>query len=110
MLCRLAASTLIFSGMAMGHARAGEAYPALQPGAYEVRVRLEIPNVVNWAAVKTARVCVSAEGDANDPPLPVLSDNNPFAECPAKNVRREGRSLRFEIACQGLNMAKARAS
>jgi hypothetical protein len=40
----------------------------------------------------------------------VLSVNNPFAGCPAKNVRLSGPELSFDIVCEGRDSAKARAT
>ena len=101
---------VILAGLFSGAAAAEETQPLLQAGAYEVKVRLEIPNVVNWTADKTETICVSDVPIATRPPLPVLSDNNPFEDCPARNILRDGRTLSFEIVCEGLNMAKARAA
>jgi hypothetical protein len=101
---------VILAGLFSGAAAAEETQALLQAGAYEVKVRLEIPNVVNWTADKIETICVADAPAATRPPLPVLSDNNPFADCPARNVQREGRTLSFEIVCEGLNMAKARAA
>lgn len=110
MFYRWAAISIVLAWFLPGLAHAGETNALLRAGAYEVDVRLEIPNVINWSAAKTATICIPAAERANEPPLPVLSDNNPFADCPARNVRREGRSLTFEIVCDGLNMARARAA
>jgi hypothetical protein len=102
--------TVIIAVLLSGPAQADTADQLLRAGAYEVEVRLEIPNVVNWTADKTETICVSDAPVATRPPLPVLSDNNPFEDCPSRNVSRDGRSLRFEIVCEGFNMAKARAA
>ena len=103
------AATIILAGLSSGLAHADTKEELLRAGAYE-EVRLEIPNVVNWSAHKIETICVSEAPVATRPPLPVLSDNNPFENCPARNVRQEGLALRFEIVCEGFNMAKARAA
>jgi hypothetical protein len=77
----------------------------LQPGAYEVEVRMELPHLESWSARSTAIICLPHPGGA----LPVLSANNPLADCPAETVRREGGALRFAIVCPGINAARARA-
>jgi hypothetical protein len=100
---------VILAGLLSGPAHADTTGELLRAGAYEVDVRLEIPNVVNWSAHKTETICVSDAPVTTHAPLPVLSDNNPFEECPSRNVRRDGRTLRFDIICEGFNMAKARA-
>jgi hypothetical protein len=79
----------------------------VMPGAYEVEVRLEMPNLA-WSAVSTTTICLPAPDGR--PPLPVLSANNPLARCPAENLRREGAMLRFDIICEGRNAARARAT
>ena len=96
-------------GVLAGVAQADQTDTLLQDGAYEVKVRLELPNVVNWAADKTTTICVADAEGTGDRPLPVLSDNNPLAACPAKNVRRKGAILSFDIECAGRDGARARA-
>jgi hypothetical protein len=96
-------------GVLAGAAQADPTDALLQDGAYEVKVRLELPNAVNSAAAKTTTICVANAEGTGDRPLPVLSDNNPLAACPAKNVRREGAILSFDIECAGRDGARARA-
>jgi hypothetical protein len=102
--------TVILASLLSGPAHAGSTGEVLRAGAYEVEVRIEIPNVVNWTADKTETICISDAPVATRPPLPVLSDNNPFEECPSRNVWRDGPTLQFEIVCEGFNMARARAA
>ena len=104
-----AMSAIILLGALAGVAHAGQEGALLQAGAYEVEVRLELPNVVNWAATKTTTICIPYVAGPSAAPLPVLSDNNPLAQCPARNVERTGATLRFEIVCAGRNAARARA-
>ena len=104
-----AASALILMGILAGAARAEESDALLQGGSYEVKVRLELPHVEEWAVDKTRTICVPEADGAFDAPLPVLSGNNPLAKCPASNVRRDGATLRFDIVCEGRNAARARA-
>ena len=99
-----AIAIVLLSGSASAEDRA-----ELQAGAYEVDVRLEIPNVWNWSAKKTETICVPGATAANGPPLPVLSGNNPLAKCPVKDIRLEGAGLSFVIMCDGRDAAKARA-
>jgi hypothetical protein len=102
------ASTIIV-GILTGVAQAGQKETLLQDGSYEVQVRLELPNVQNWVFKRAARICVPYAGGMSNVPLPVLSENTPFATCPAKNVRRNGTNLSFDIVCEGRDGAKARA-
>jgi hypothetical protein len=82
----------------------------LEAGAYQVEVRLEIPNVWTWSAAKTVTICVPEAHDAGAAPLPVLSGNNPLADCPADEIERTGGSLTYVIACHGRDGARARAA
>jgi hypothetical protein len=107
MLAR-AISGVIAAGMLVGAAPAEPKENLPQAGAYEVRVRLEMPNVQHRAA-STATICFPYAGGTNGAPFPVLSGNNPLARCPASNVRREGAMLRFDILCEGRGAAWARA-
>lgn len=91
-------------------ASGGEPVLELQGGAYEVAVRLELPHLEDMGVSKTTVICVAgAEGSGNHG-LIVLSDNNPLGKCPASNFRRQGDILMFDIACEGLNAAQAKAT
>ena len=103
-----AAFALIAAGMLAGAAQAEQKETLPQAGAYEVRVRLELPNV-QYRAASTATICIPYAGGANGAPFPVLSGNNPLASCPAGNIRRDVASLSFDILCQGRGAARGRA-
>jgi Protein of unknown function (DUF3617) len=105
-----ATAATIFVGILAGTAQAEQQAILLRDGSYEVQVRLELPNVENWAATRTTTICVPYVGGTSNVPLPVLSVNNPFANCPAKNIQRSGASLSFDIVCEGRDAAKARAT
>jgi len=81
----------------------------LQDGVYEVTVRLELPHLEQWAATQTTTICLTRTQSIGSLPLPVLSQNNPLAKCPATNVDREGDSLTFSIVCEGRDAARAHA-
>jgi hypothetical protein len=83
---------------------------ALQGGAYEVEVRLELPHIEDRVARKTATVCIADGVSDGTSGLAVLSDNNPLADCPARNVRAGADWLSFEIVCSGGNAATASAT
>lgn len=100
----LVASVLIAS---LGAALVGG---ALQGGAYEVEVRLELPHIEDRIARKTATVCIADGASDGTSGLAVLSDNNPLADCPARNVRAGAVWLSFEIVCAGGNAATASAA
>jgi uncharacterized protein DUF3617 len=82
---------------------------ALAPGRYEVRVRVDLPNIEGAAASALRTLCLPALGQARNHGLGVLSDNNPLAHCPVSNVRQEGDTLSFDIVCPGGNAAIATA-
>ncbi len=81
----------------------------LQPGAYEVQVRLDLPNLDDITAVKTAEICISAVNAQENSGLTVLSDNNPLAKCPRSNLLADGNELSFDVQCPGGNAARANA-
>ncbi len=82
----------------------------LQPGAYEVQVRLELPHVEEFGTNKVAKICVPSADTSGIHGLRVLSDNNPLAHCPAANPSQRGATLVFDIACPGGNAAIASAN
>jgi len=85
-------------------------FEALPDGAYEIVSRLELPHVERWAIDQITRVCITASRSAGGVPIPVLSANNPFAECAATNFVASGASVEYDIVCPGRASAKAHAS
>ena len=92
-------------GVATSSAYADE--QPLQAGSYEITFRLELPNLERWAIPRTTTACVSEAGQHGWLILPILSDNNPFADCFAKDIKQHGTSLTYHIACKGRDSAKA---
>jgi len=78
----------------------------LQPGEYEVQMRLELPHIEDMSAQKTAKVCITATGTHG---IVVLSENNPLIRCPASNIKESGGELTFDLICEGHNQAVASA-
>jgi hypothetical protein len=73
----------------------------LQPGEYQVAVRLELPHIKETSsATAMASICVKA-GEAGTRGLAALDDRNPLRNCPASNVRQDGETLSFDIVCPG---------
>jgi hypothetical protein len=101
---RLLIATALCVGASISSARPGAEAPALEPGEYEVRVRLELPHLENTAATKLARICLTGDNSSAHS-LVALSDNNPLSRCPASNIREDGGTLSFEIVCPGRNAA-----
>jgi hypothetical protein len=83
---------------------------ALEPGRYEVSVRLDLPNIEGAAAAKVTSLCVPAEDRIGTHGLMALSENNPVARCPVFNVHQQGEALSFDRVCPGGNAAVAAAS
>ena len=79
----------------------------LEPGEYEVEMRLELPHIEDMGAHRTATVCITDGGGTHG--IIVLSENNPLVRCPASNVRQAGDELSFDLVCEGHNQAVARA-
>ena len=88
---------------------AGDDTALLQTGTYEVQVSLDLPNVEDTGAKKTATVCVSGPEGNDNRGLVVLSENNPLKSCPASNFHQVGDTLAFDITCPGGNAAIASA-
>ena len=108
MRMRAAVGALI--ALAMSTERLSAASEAtLQPGAYEVQVRLVLPNLDDNTAVKIVEICISDGGLHKNPGLAVLSDNNPLGKCPISEMRTMGNELTFDIQCPGGNAARASA-
>lgn len=78
----------------------------LEPGAYEVEVRLDLPHIEDMGAQRTAKVCIT---DDDTHGIGVLSENNPFARCPPLNVKHSVGELSFDVVCEGHNQAVAHA-
>jgi hypothetical protein len=73
----------------------------IAPGAYEIAYQLEVPHVEQFAVSRSLQVCLARRPGAALLALPVLSENNPLANCPASNIRLENGMLSFDILCPG---------
>lgn len=104
-----AAPAIALLGILAGVAQADQTAALVQGRSYEVTFRLELPHVEEWAVNRTTTICLPSTEAASTAPLPVLSGNNLLAKCPARNVERNGATLRFDIVCEGRNAARARA-
>jgi hypothetical protein len=98
---RCSAVISLAAALMVGSSAHGEEAPGLQPGEYEVTVRLELRHVA-MAAPKVVKICVTETGTRG---LIVLSENNPLPRCPPSNTRQEGDTLTFDIICPGVNQA-----
>jgi hypothetical protein len=106
---RRAASAVMAALMLAAVAQAAQGEVLLQDGAYEVEVRLELPNVLSRGPDSTTTICLPYADGRNGAPFPVLSSNNPLKKCPASNVERDGATLSFDIFCEGRGAARAHA-
>src|SRR3954451_1424310 len=82
---------------------------SLSDGLYEITSRLELPHLERWAIDKKTRICLFGDEEDDAIPLPVLSDNNPFAKCSAVNLTTDIGTFRYDIVCPGRDAAKAHA-
>jgi hypothetical protein len=82
----------------------------LPEGSYEIAFRLELPHLERWAVDKQTTACVLEPNGLPSALPPILSDNNPFAGCSAKNVHQDESSLTLDIVCGGRDAAKAKAA
>ena len=96
-------------GIVIGLAAAANAAEWPPSGAYAVTSVLEIPHVGGPAWHGTRFVCLGAARDEAIP-VPVLTLNNPFAGCAARDLVRTATSLRYRIVCPGRDAARAVAA
>ena len=82
---------------------------SLSGGMYEVTSRLELPHLERYAIDKKTRICLFNQEQNDAIPLPVLSDNNPFAKCSAANLTTDNDTLQYDIVCPGRGAARAHA-
>jgi hypothetical protein len=83
----------------------------LQPGAYTVTFRLELPHLESFSETRQAAICVVAPESNPTQGLGAVSDNNPLASCAAAELRRgSDGTLTFDIACGAVGSDGARGS
>jgi hypothetical protein len=80
-----------------------------QSGSYEITARLELPHLERWAVDKTTTVCLRGFLSNEKLPVPIVSANNPFANCSAANVTMKTPKLEYDIVCPGRGAAKGHA-
>ena len=79
------------------------------PGLYEVIARLELPHLERWAIDHTTTICLPTTQSNTEIPIPIVSANNPFAQCTAANLVGYDKTLQYDIVCPGRGAAKGRA-
>jgi hypothetical protein len=92
----------------LGETRIDEA--ALPAGSYAITTRLELPHLERWAIDKTTTICLSGHAASGQIPIPVMSDNNPYAACTAANLVIDHGKLDYDVLCPGRGSAKAHAT
>ena len=90
------------------NAAAGES--VVEGSAYVVTYWLEVPRVERFATGFSTRICVPDTKLGRLGALPVLSQNNSLAKCPASAIRSVGENLTFDIHCLGRSYEAAQAS
>jgi len=108
LLCQLWTAMALLTQVAV--AVAAEPGVTLTPGLYEISVSLELPHVESAGASKQTTQCLSAADTSSAYGLAVLSENNPLARCAKRDVRQEGGTVSFEVACEGVNAAFGKAT
>jgi Protein of unknown function (DUF3617) len=83
---------------------------SLPAGSYAITTRLELPHVERWAIDKTTTICLSGHAASGQIPIPVLSENNPYAACTAANLAIDHGKLDYDVVCPGRGSAKAHAT
>jgi len=107
-------SRSLATAMALGMAvQAQPAWPEArllpQTGSYEITARLELPHLERWAVDKTTIICLPPSVADDKIPIPIVSANNPFAECSAANFMPQTPKLEYDIVCPGRGAAKGHA-
>jgi hypothetical protein len=82
---------------------------SLPAGAYAITTRLELPHLERWAIDKTTTICLSGHATGQIP-IPILSENNPYAACATANLAIDHGKLEYDVLCPGRDSAKAHAT
>ena len=99
---------LIAATPVLGETRIDEA--ALPAGSYAITTRLELPHLERWAIDKTTTICLAGHAAGGQIPIPVLSENNPYAACTTANLAIDHGTLEYDVLCPGRGSAKAHAT
>jgi hypothetical protein len=83
---------------------------SLPVGSYAITARLELPHLERWAIDKTATICLSARVADRQIPIPILSENSPYAACTAAKLVIDHGKLEYDVLCPGRGSAKAHAT
>jgi Protein of unknown function (DUF3617) len=78
-------------------------------GSYEITTRLELPHLERWAIDKTTTICLPASIERDKIPIPVMSENSPYAKCGVAHLVSDAGRLEYDIVCPGRGAARAHA-
>lgn len=106
-LVLIVASTTALSALTSANGQTLPVGDVMLPGNYAVTVSLELPNLDDTTAKRTATICISQAPppSVQDRGLRVLSTINPLGTCPSSNYHSDGRTITFDIICPGGNAA-----
>jgi hypothetical protein len=100
--------SLVVAPPAVCETRLDEA--SLPVGSYAITTRLELPHLERWAIDKTTTICLPSQAAPGQIPIPILSENNPYATCAAANLVIDHGKLEYDVLCPGRDSAKAHAT
>ena len=83
---------------------------SLPVGSYAITTRLELPHLERWAIDKKRTICLPGHAAGRQIPIPILSENNPYATCAAANLVIDHGRLEYDVLCRGRDAAKAHAT
>lgn len=83
--------------------------PALQPGLYQVEVRIALPNVAYTAPPIVLTRCIEPDDLVSGQAFAVLSDN-PLRQCAMADYQASASAVRYRIECAGPNRGSASAA
>ncbi|MGI9486367.1 MAG: DUF3617 domain-containing protein [Geminicoccaceae bacterium] len=83
----------------------------LEDGLYEVQFRLELPHLETHAVDRTATICIDqGKPERHHLPIPLLSQNDIFADCEIENIENAQNGFSYDITCTGRGSARATAT
>ncbi|MGI9418520.1 MAG: DUF3617 domain-containing protein [Geminicoccaceae bacterium] len=83
----------------------------LEKGLYDVRFRIELPHLEQYAVDRKTTICVDRDQlKRQELPVPLLSQNDIFSACRIDNVREDGAGFSYDIVCAGRGSGRATAT
>jgi len=100
------AAVALSSAAAFAAIETPAADPALEPGLYQVEVRISLPNVAVAAPPMKLTRCIVPDDLLSGRAFFVLSDN-PLRECAMADYQTSAAAARYRIECPGPNRGSA---